>query len=232
MRKDNSKKVPKNITELILWKNKKDNFTNESVEEYNSNYTNLCGGTQCTDTLFSFLSLYAIGIYVFNKQMKDFEVSNKIYLLNREDKKKQLLASKKFISNLLLNTNQDTFKLNDLNNIFNKFAEVYFKPGNVIPMWPGGNMMKGNQNCGFYDNTSIFFHRFPVYYDMLNNSVIPTFFNEYSREYIMNSKFESLESLLKSMPATTDYEAYINECIDIINKRTDYIEEYIKNKGV
>ena len=39
-RKDNSKKVPKNITELILWKNKKDNFTNESVEEYNSNYTN------------------------------------------------------------------------------------------------------------------------------------------------------------------------------------------------
>lgn len=234
MENANTKKIPKTIQELIRWKNNDDEFISESVEEHNKEYTDLCGGNLCTDTLFSFISLYAIGIYIFNRQKRAdlFSVNNRILFINDKPngkKYRQVLASQMFINNLI-NSNQHTLlDLNELNTVFNKFVNVYFKSGNVIPMWPGGNMMKGNQNLGYYDITSIFFHRFPKYYDMLKNSIIPTFFDDYSKEYIMEQRFEDLNSLLNSMPTTKDYENYLKECITIINKRTDAINEYLLN---
>ena len=79
--------IPKSVKEILEWKNGIIKYP-ISVELYENNkfYTEICGGTKQTDVLFSFLGIYAIGVYVYNKDKNIFVVQrNKINCLKHDE---------------------------------------------------------------------------------------------------------------------------------------------------
>lgn len=40
------------------------------------------------------------------------------------------------------------------------FLKLYYSIGNVIPMWPGGNEVRGKK--GIYDLPELFFNMYPI----------------------------------------------------------------------
>ena len=138
------------VNEFLQWKTN-NNIAPASVEKCNSEYTELCGGEKLADVLFSFLGIYAIGVWVYNKELEGIfrTDNNKIWVRTGSDNKyNQILSSANFL--LMLQTEKIAgINVESLNETMNQFVKVYFKVGNVIPIWPGGNTLKGNQNMGF-----------------------------------------------------------------------------------
>lgn len=220
-----------NIKELLQWKSlyKKGKNVPSSVEEYNIDYTNKCGGRKLTDVLYSFLGIYAIGVWVYNKDNQNckqelFSISNKIHTLNREGKK-QILCSKKFLNDLQ-DDEINGINVKNLNEYLEKtFVPVYFHAGNLIPMWPGGNTYRGNQNNGFMDIPEIFFHKYPFWFNALKQ--YPNAFLDEMGMQIDQSRFESLGSFLESVNGVEKYEQYIEDIVKIINNRSENIKTNI-----
>lgn len=103
------------------------------------------------DVLYSFLGIFTLGIYIFEK-----ENGNKNrYSIGRDNiiriaGKRQRLYSRKYI----------IAHLDDFSDLVNTkeirdFVRVYTTVGNIIPIWPGGNEFKGKAGC--YDIPDIFF---------------------------------------------------------------------------
>lgn len=80
--------IPSTVEDILKWKNgiNEGNWP-KSVEDHNDNYTKKCGGSDMTDVLFSFLGLYAIGVWVFNKHIDGlFKIEkNKIKTLRKNN---------------------------------------------------------------------------------------------------------------------------------------------------
>lgn len=245
---DKKIELPKNIIELLEWKNGKWKIDKKkrqpkSVEDHNYEYTEVCGGKNRTDVLFSFLGLYAIGVYIYNKDNDEFKnrfrVSYKIFLLldDIEDpssykhwyEKERILCDKSFL--LEIQTKKDynhNLKLDELNEVFNAFVEVYFKAGNLIPIWPGGNKEKGDQNKGFIDIPWLFFHKYYDWFELLRaNKEEAICIDDSFAEYIKNPRFNNLKAFLDDINNIEGYNKYLNECIDIINNRTTEITKNI-----
>ena len=68
MNKLKEKVVPATVLDILKWKNEtgKGNWP-KSIEDYYEDYTTACGGKKMTDVLFSFLGIYAVGVWVYNK---------------------------------------------------------------------------------------------------------------------------------------------------------------------
>lgn len=216
--------IPSTVEDILKWKVNKGMYT-LSVEEHNSAYTLDCGGSEVTDVLFSFLGIYAIGIWVFNKNLVDvFKIEkNKIRVNVGNDKKdNQILCSKKFLLQLQEEKIAD-IEVSELNDCIKEFAEEYFSVGNLIPMWPGGNKVKGNQNKGFMDIPEVFFCRYYEWYQILAKRE-----NAYLKEmtkYINDNKkrFVSLEDFLKWLDTKEKYKEYIKHVVNVIKSRTEMI---------
>lgn len=234
---------PASIVELLKWKSCKNNTEiakNKwpiSVEEYNRNSIKRLGwdGTDElteTDTLYSIMSIYAIGIWVFNQE-KCLEVNQlmkKIYIkIPRGDKTKKgkgkysssrVLCSVNLLTELI--KQEGEFKefgidLKPLNKIVKRFVDVYFDLGNTIPMWPSGNLAKGNQNNGYMDIPELYFYRHEHWFNILKR--------EYPQAHVEkldvdNKKFESLFAFLESVKTPQKFESFIDYIVDVINYRT------------
>lgn len=104
--------VPKTVGTILKWKisdRQEDKVMNWplSVElcNNNKNYTEKCCGGKQTDVLFSFLGLYAIGVWVYNQDKKENSFTrekNKIKIKIKENDKthNQILCSKTFLFKL------------------------------------------------------------------------------------------------------------------------------------
>lgn len=128
------------VEDILTWKN--GNYL--SVEEYNSDKIRKLGWEK-TDVLYSFLSIYTIGMYAFyperyykiNSVIKERDTGRRIY-------------SDKFIT-------EEHHKCKELNGFLEKkgFIAHYYDIGNVIPIWPGGNVNKGT--LSLYDLPELYF---------------------------------------------------------------------------
>lgn len=219
--------IPSTVKEILEWKNgiNKENWPT-SIEKLNYNYTNKCGGCDMTDVLFSFLGIYAIGVWVFNKNIDGlFKIEkNKIKTLKEENSKchKQILCSKKFLLRLQ-NEEVNNIKVDNLNKCLEGFVGNYFNVGNLIPMWPGGNNLKGNQNKGFLDIPELFFRKYLYWYEKLNEH--PQAWLTKMNEQVNNTRFDSLESFLGSIDSEEEYINYIKNAVGIIEYRTERINQ-------
>lgn len=220
------KKIPLSAKDIVEWKNKTENKNwPESVEAFNKSYAEKCGGKGRLDVLFSFLGIYSVGVWVYNKDNEGlFKCEkNKIRVsVEKDGKYNQILCSKTF----LLQLQKEKIAGIDvtcLNDCIEKFSKLYFEVGNLIPMWPGGNMLKGNQNMGFMDIPELFFIRYYDWYQILAKRE-DAYLQEMT-EYLDANKiyFGSLETFLGFVDSVDKYKIYIDHVVDVISKRSQYI---------
>ena len=116
-------------------------------------------GWDYTDVLYSFLGIYVIGLYAFDKEKSmEKQLYRRIedgFVIFVGDTN-QRLYSNNYILKMLKESNQpDNFsKLNQLKEL-KEFLSVYNSIGNVIPIWPGGNESRGKFGC--YDLPELYF---------------------------------------------------------------------------
>lgn len=136
-----------------FWENRK------NIEDRFRSITKLLGW-QYTDVLYSFLGIYVIGLYAYDKEKEE----NKRFFRRTDGgttifvgKKKQYLYSGELISNYIDEIDKNKIILNDLNKLpeLKDFLDVYCCIGNIIPIWPGGNENRGKFGC--YDLPEFYF---------------------------------------------------------------------------
>lgn len=108
-------------------------------------------GWDYTDVLYSFLGVYTIGLNVFNKQ--NFECTGIIIRPKPRENNRQQAYNYEFISAHYNQLNKDLNGLKEMK----EFIEVYQTIGNIIPIWPGGNVHRGQNQC--YDIPDIYFNK-------------------------------------------------------------------------
>lgn len=219
----------KNSSVIIVGKRDEKEQQITSIESWNQEYTDLCGGEDTTDVLYSFLSIYALGVWVYNKDLEIFQCDeNRIKVRTKKDGKyNQYLYSKKFLLSLQKKPIAG-IQVKELNEFLQNFIKVFFSVGNLIPMWPGGNTLKGNQNNGFMDIPELYFTKYEAWYKFLAQHE-----NAYLQEmtrYMKENKenLGSLKSFLGMFHSIEDYKNYVEHIIEIIINR----EKAIKNGGL
>ena len=226
MNKLKEKVVPATVLDILKWKNKtrKDSWP-KSIEDYYEDYTRACGGKKRTDVLFSFLGIYAIGVWVYNKDNEGVfkREANKIKVSVKKDGMYSQILCSKFFLLRLQEERIAGIDVSYLNECVEEFASLYFSVGNLIPIWPGGNTLKGNQNNGFMDIAELFFYRYYDWYQILERTE-----NAYLQEitkYIENNQkhLETLETFLDSIDSVEKYEKYVEHIVQVIKQRTKRI---------
>lgn len=251
--KNETKIFPSNVVEMLEWK-LETSFSNiESVEEENPRYTEICSGSSQADVLYSFLGIYALGVWVYNKKknqdINDFqsEIRNKL----SERMKKGI--NQHFYSTLFQLAIQD---IGENDEIFNDAAEGrvsaiksleinvdtlnentelqtfisnYFSVGNVIPIWPGGNELKGKS--GVFDIPELFFAKYREWYNVLLDLTGNfAYLDKFNQDFNCNfEKYESLDKFLNSISSIEEYTKYLKHVNEIIDTRTNLINKNLFN---
>jgi len=149
--------VFQSVEDFFNWKlNIGDVKTKKSVEEYNREKTDELKWTENgndykkTDVLYSFLLIYQLGLKVTNK-----EAYIEIYNQEKSKTPKKRLSPN---SPAFLHTCSQASEYKEFNESkeLTEYLKVYFSIGNVIPIWPGGNVARGSM--GLYDIPEIFFN--------------------------------------------------------------------------
>ncbi len=195
----------KTVKEFLIWKNDnkekslEDLFYNEKVKlEWEE-----------TDTLYSFLGIYVIGLaaYYPNK----FRSTNYSILTER---------GRNVYSNNFIYDNFEKFvELNESEELMN-FINNYLTIGNLFPIWPGGNIHKGKSYC--FDIPEIYFckHKKMAY------ALIKVYTNSFMEEVIENRNNLELCKLL-NMNAE-EYKLFLKNVVNTIQKRTHNIKDVLR----
>lgn len=224
--------IPDTVKDILLWKNGSNinadkNSVNWpiSIEALHDKYVSKCNGKDMTDVLYSFLGIYAIGVWVFNKD-KDglFQIdNNKIRTYRSESRENydQVLCSKRFLLELQDRT-VNGIEVSDLNNTLEDYTKVYFSVGNLFSMWPGGNVYRGNQNIGLMDIPELFFNRYKNSFWLSKLLEHPQAALKDVAEEANLERYNSLKNFLKSVNDRKKYVAYIKKASEIIISRTKF----------
>lgn len=248
-------KKPCNSAEMLLWKMNTDNQNEKkgwpsSPEQYNSEYASKCGGIKYqSDVLYSFLGIYSIGVYALFMEQHPERIKigdNKIYVLHdwidisedgsyfsnkpKPDKMTmfyywQILGSSVFLNQIQEKKLKYELEIEKLNKIIQPFVDVYFNAGNIIPIWPGGNTLKGNQNNGFMDVPEIFFNKFYDWFHILKQHKEAHFEQFDANNRISDKRFSDLKLFLNTINNLDDYKKYIDEIVNIIKVRDREIKQ-------
>ena len=126
-------------------------YKRETVEKYNDDKI-IKLNWECPDVLFSFRGVYAIGVFIYYRQLFVDNVKTDIMVKDEKGATRQRLYSDKFLSE-----NYPQFSdVNDLLEI-KGFLEHYYDIGNIIPTWPGANVNRGMAHC--YDIPNVYYKR-------------------------------------------------------------------------
>ena len=168
-----------------------------------------------TDVLYSFKSMYLLGIKA--KYPELVEVCGHTIRPQNRNSPRELAYSEYFILSCV-------DKCRELNNYqgLQQFIDVYETVGNVIPVWPGGNVHRGQFCC--YDCPDIYFNN-----EKIRDHAL-AFYNKYSNSYMCGDdaiiagiyKNMSVKSLINM--DKDEYENYIEHAINVIKWRTEKIE--------
>ena len=190
------------MSDFFAWKSQKG-----SVEEKYINNPIIAKWDKL-DTLYSFIGIYTIGIYVFYPEK-----------CNRTDYQIRKKEDNKFFSTEYLSENYK--KYSKLNKVIEDsgFISVYDSIGNVIPIWPGGNTDRGTRaQC--FDIPEIYFcYKNPKWFDILclnypkaNIHLIDV------EEFTKDTK-----SFLDSMNEES-YKMYLSHVVEVIRRRKEMLQ--------
>ena len=239
---ENKKNVPNTVLEIIKWKLGK-LINGRSVEDYNIGYTNLCGGATQTDVLYSFLSIFSLGIYAYNNNVITgpempimLENSNNSIKIRSKAFLKELLeyheendeySLKNEISVYIYEYNESKEKKEIKINIKElvkfldeKFCKCYFSVGNLIPIWPGGNSSKG---CNFIDIPNLYFNRYINWFNFLKQI-------DYSYlDELVLFNFQTTELFYKKISSEKEYKSFVCYVNKFIIERKKSIKKYFES---
>ena len=247
--KNETRRFSSNVVEMLKSKLKK----RKSVEKENPRYSEICGGSSQADVLYSFLGIYTLGVWVYNKKEKqninDFQSEIRDKLSKRMKKE----IDQHFYSTLFqlaiqdigendeifndaaegrvsaiksLEINVDTLNENDE---LQRFISNYSSVGNVIPIWPGGNELKGKS--GVFDIPELFFAKYREWYNVLLDLTGNfAYLDKFNQDFNCNfEKYESLDKFLNSISSIEEYTKYLKHVNEIIDTRTNLINEKLLN---
>lgn len=224
---------PQTVAGILNWKLEKDYTDVPSIEKLKENlpYTNRCGGPNQTDVLYSFLGIYTLGVWVYNR---DKEQSYSAFT-SEKIKRRQKLYSTSFLAKLQYGIENIDINVDELNNNeqMQKFVKNYFSVGNLIPIWPGGNICRGNSN--FFDIPELFFSKYSEWYkillDLKKDCAFLDGFNDYmlssKEEFIFKNRFSSLKNFLDSIAEEKNYNDFLDHVNTVIESRTECIKQKI-----
>lgn len=210
-------KLPDSVEKLIKFP--------QSVEEFNEqNVKNL--KWKYSDVLFSFNGIYIIGAYIYEKEnnSKNNNILIKLCgstLRPNENGTRKYAYSLDFIKN-----NYSNYKKLNESKELKDFINNYYSLGNLFPIWPGGNVHRGQSRC--YDNPFIYFNKKDI------KSFAADFYDKYYKDSAcMNDIFEdrnyshlALEELFKF--DTEKYKNFLKTIVGIIGKRNEKLNEILK----
>lgn len=189
-----------------------------SLEKHFRKKTNKLGWDY-TDVLYSFLGVYTIGLNVFNEQ--DFECKGIIIRPKPRENKRKQAYNYEFI---LANYNKLNKDLNELEEM-KEFIKVYQTIGNVIPIWPGGNVHRGQYQC--YDIPDIYFN------DEIIKKYSKNFFDTFVKDNnflddIMNGPYSQKKVGDFLVFKESGYKKFLTHIVKIIKKRNQLVEKYLE----
>ncbi len=180
------------------------------------------------DVIYSFLSLYAIGLRAYNPNDIEIRTLKKGYRLIRVD---LMLGDDIIWNSTLLKGLNDTHSplvqnLNE-NKELQKFTTRYISIGNIMPTWPNGNKAKGLQENLCFDIPEL-------YYGGKNqewfNIMAQQFSNAYLDELLIDVNADytkGLKTFLESLGDPESYTAYLKHVNNVIEHRTIAIEKWL-----
>lgn len=195
------------VKEYIEWKNDDEE---KSLEEMFFNEKEKLEWDE-TDTLYSFLGIYVIGLGVYypNRfRCTDFQI--------RTEK-----SSNAYSNDYIFNNYKEFVALNELEGL-KDFIKNYLTIGNLIPIWPGGNRHRGMSNC--FDLPEIYFTK----YKKITEALVQVYQNAYMENIIENKKQIELLKILKMNKE--EYKEFLKYIVGTIKYRNNKIMDVLEQK--
>ena len=191
------------VKEFFLWKTR----NKETVEEKNKDNRYIASWEKL-DVLYSFIGIYTIGIYVFYPE----KCKKTDYMIKRNDKG--------YFSIKYLSENFESFPALNKAIEDSGFISVYDSVGNVIPIWPGGNIDRGKMAYCFDIPEIYFCNKHPRWFQILCDT-----YPEANLQLINNKDFnKDTKSFLDSMNEES-YKKYLEHIVSVINRRTEVLQK-------
>lgn len=164
-------------------------------------------GWNYSDVLYSFKGIYTLGINVFYPEL--VELRGRI--IRPKGEGRRLVYSQAY-----LEANYSRFKkLNSLTEL-KFFIDKYEEIGNIIPIWPGGNVHRGQFQC--YDIPNVYFNdpKISSFVESYNSSIVE------DKNKIPNLKNYSIDDLIHM--DETQYKNFLVEIVSKIDERTRLLD--------
>lgn len=196
----------KTFEDIKKWKTGRRNI---SIEEQLLDQTRKLGWDK-TDVLYSFLGIYVIGLRVFYPDI--FERTS--YLVKAPD-------GTNVYSNHYVFGTDNCLEYHELNNLsrLKDFIEIYDTIGNIIPIWPGGNIDRGRSYC--FDIPDIYFKK----NEKMSKALISVYQYSFMENIVENPKEWNTDQLLEM--TIDDYISFLTHIIEIINYRNHELEKIL-----
>ncbi|WP_159372520.1 MULTISPECIES: hypothetical protein [Staphylococcaceae] len=196
----------KNVEDYMQWRTSE----GKSFEDIFNREMNILGWTY-RDVLYSFLGIYVLGIYVYYEE----DINKKKTRLEFKD------GSQLWNFEKIYKLYDKYEELNNLQEI-KSFLSVYGSIGNIIPMWPGGNVHKGS--CNYYDLTEIYFNNFKNWRDYL----VLEYPNACLEEIVDRSEKYNMKEFMDKLDKDF-YKKYLKEITQVIKNREEEIKKQLHN---
>ena len=180
------------------------------------------------DVMYSFKSIYALGVWAYNFSSGNFEIKNNKLryrpedcllwngdlLLRIQDYDKYGLAQK-------LNNNED----------MKYFARHYFSLGNLMPIWPGGNVSKGNQNNAFFDIPELYYHYHRTWFDVIRRGFENVFLDDLFTD-VGATYDHGLKEFFNSIHSEESFNAFLHHVVTVIKTRDEKIKNWMSDNNI
>ena len=197
------------IESFFRWKT---NPNEISVEKKYENHK-IIGQWGKTDVLYSFIGIYKVGIYAFypDKCIKtDYTIKRK---------------NQKFFSTNYLSTEFKKYKNLNRAIIDSEFIKYIDSEGNIIPIWPGGNVDRGGRYAYYFDIPDIYFKKYEKWFlamkQLYPNSCL---------DGIIDSEFSTSDTkeFLNKMNEDR-YIEFLKHIVKVITERKKYLDGLINS---
>lgn len=196
------------VQEYLEWKNNK---KEKSLEEKYIKKTRELEW-DFTDTLYSFLGIYAIGLkayYPDKFRCTKFQIKTE-------------MGTNAYCNKYIFNNYKEFEALNELDEL-KEFIKNYLTIGNLIPIWPGGNMHRGMSQC--FDLPEIYFNRHNKFTDFL----VQVYKNAYMGNIIENREKIKFPDILEM--DKEKYKKFLKYIVATIKDRNNSIMCALENKN-
>lgn len=170
------------------------------------------------DVLYSFRGIYAIGVFIFYRDLFADNIKNDIILKEKKEGKRQLLYSDKFLREHYTKFS----KVNELPEL-KRFLRHYYDIGNVIPTWPGANVSRGMAHC--YDIPNVYYKYYEKYTKLFMQNVYENVFLD---KVLNEHMYGTVADLLKM--DKDKYITFLIYIVEVIQERTNLIENFLEKK--